>query len=521
MVVDHEHGPEGAELPVAQTSRREFLALGAAVASGLAGCGREPAERDELTDLSATEAIAAMRSGDLSAETYARALLDRCDRLGYLNAFISLDPDQVMEAAVTADRMRAQGADTGPLHGLPVPIKDSVNTRDLPTTAGTRALAGFFPPEDAALVRILRNAGGIVLGKTNIHELSWGWTSNNGAFGPVRNPYDPERVPGGSSGGTAAAVAARMAPLGIAEDTQGSIRVPAALCGVYGFRPTTGRYPNDGVAPITPLFDQVGPHARNVADLQLFDTVVAGEMPLPPRSLQGARIGVSPEYYFAELDREVERVTARALDALRAAGAVLVEANIPGLAELISLTTAQVQLFEVMPRLSEYLARYGAPVDFDGLMELVSPDIRSSFDTFVRSGGAQAVSEQDFIAARDVHLPALRRVLSEYFAVNELAAMVFPATQIPAPRIGQDTEVELNGRSVLLEPVISRNISPGSTAGLPGLVVPVGLTAGGLPIALEFDAPAGQDRQLLALGATIEQVVGSMPAPRVDLASPV
>lgn len=521
MSSDHENGREGAAVPVAQTSRREFLALGAAVASGLAGCGGEPAVQTELADLSATDAVSAMRSGELSAETYARALLDRCDRLEYLNAFISLDPDRVMEAAVAADRLRAQGADTGLLHGLPIPIKDSVNTSDLPTTAGTRALAGFFPPEDAELVRVLRNAGGIVLGKTNIHELSWGWTSNNGAFGPVRNPYDRERVPGGSSGGTAAAVAARIAPLGVAEDTQGSIRVPAALCGVYGFRPTTGRYPNAGVAPITPLFDQVGPHARNVADLQLFDTVVAGEMPLPPRSLEGARIGVSPDYYFAELDSEVERVTTRALDALRAAGAVLVEANVPRLAELISLTTAQVQLFEVMPRLSEYLARYGAPVDFDGLMEQVSPDILSSFDMYVRPGGARAVSEQDFIAARDVHLPALRRTMHEYFAAHELVAMVFPATQIPAPRIGQDTEVELNGRLVPLEPVISRNISPGSTAGLPGLVVPVGLTAGGLPVALEFDAPAGQDRQLLALGASIEQVVGSMPAPRLDWAPAV
>ena len=220
---------------VLTTSRREFLALGAAAASTLAACGKHQMNsRDELTGLAASEAVAAMRAGDITAEAYANATLDQCERLQHLNAFISLEPDRVREAAFAADRLRGSGATTGLLHGLPIPVKDSVNTRDLPTTAGTRALANFYPPRDAALVGILKAAGAIVLGKTNIHELSWGWTSNNGAFGPVRNPYDPARIPGGSSGGTAAAVAARLAPLGVAEDTQGSIRVPAALCGVYG-----------------------------------------------------------------------------------------------------------------------------------------------------------------------------------------------------------------------------------------------------------------------------------------------
>src|SRR5205085_10093572 len=138
-------------------------------------------------------------------------------------------------------------------------------------------LREFRARAEARAVARLKGAGAFVLGKTNLHELSFGWTSNNLAFGPVRNPYDPGRIPGGSSGGTAAAVAARLAPLGVAEDTQGSIRVPAALCGVYGFRPTTGRYPNQGLAPAAPLFDQIGPHARTVDDITLFDTVMSGD----------------------------------------------------------------------------------------------------------------------------------------------------------------------------------------------------------------------------------------------------
>ena len=217
--------------------RRAFL-LGGSVAIAIGGAPTAVrgvvgvATGDRLVDLSAVEAIKRMAQGDLSVEQYANALLERCAAGGALNAFITLEPDKVLEAARECDRARRAGRHPGPLFGLPIPVKDSVNTRNYPTTAGTPALRHFRPVDDAPLVKTLRAAGAIVLGKTNLHELSWGWTSNNLAFGPVHNPYDPARIPGGSSGGTAAAVAAHMAPLGVAEDTEGSIRVPAALCGM-------------------------------------------------------------------------------------------------------------------------------------------------------------------------------------------------------------------------------------------------------------------------------------------------
>src|SRR5881396_2228531 len=219
-------------MPSPRVSRRNFL-TGATVlvATSLIGkaLDRSTAEAStDLLELSATEAVAMLRRGDVKAEDYAAALLARCDAGKQLNAFISIAPDQVKEAARAADRRRAAGAFLGPLHGLPIPIKDSVNTRDYPTTSGTAALRSFRPKDDAPVVRALRDAGGIVLGKTNLHELSFGWTSTNLSFGAVKNPYDPTRIPGGSSGGTAVAVATRMAPLGVAEDTAGSIRVPAA-----------------------------------------------------------------------------------------------------------------------------------------------------------------------------------------------------------------------------------------------------------------------------------------------------
>src|SRR5215468_5288977 len=330
-----------------RVTRRQFLAsISAVTALGVEGC-RSPvkkpdaAERaSELLELSAAEAVERLKRGDLTAEQYAQTLLAQCEREKALNAFITLEPERVLEAARTADRKRTSGIPLGPLHGLPIPIKDSVNTKDYPTTGGTPALRHFHPKEDAAIVRKLVDAGAIIEGKTNLHELSFGWTSNNLAFGAVHNPYDRTRIPGGSSGGTAAAVAARMAPLGVAEDTEGSIRVPAAMCGIVGLRPTTGRYPTTGAVPISPLFDQAGPHARTVADLALFDSVMTGDASaISPRALAGVKLGVARGYWFKVLDPEVERVAEETLRKLRQAGVEIVEAELPDVEHLCKVTT--------------------------------------------------------------------------------------------------------------------------------------------------------------------------------------
>jgi mandelamide amidase len=472
--------------------------------------------RAELLELGAADAVAALTRGDFTAEHYASTLLAQCEAGKSLNAFITLEPGKVLEAARAADRRRGSRATLGPLHGLPIPIKDSVNTKDFPTTAGTPALRHFRPTDDAPIVRTLVEAGAIVLGKTNLHELSFGWTSNNLAFGPVRNPYDPTRIPGGSSGGTAAAVAARMAPLGVAEDTEGSIRVPAALCGLAGFRPTTGRYPSTGVAPITALFDQVGPHARAVADLVLFDSVVTGDAsPGGPASLKGVKLAIARGYYFADLDPEVERLAGDALRKLEDAGAELVEAEVPDLARLIALTTNPIQLHDAYYGLKAYLEDNQAKITIDQLIAMASADVKSDFERYVVPGARQSVSDAAYKAAREVHLPRLREIFRTYFATNGAAALVFPTTMVPALPLGQDVEVVVRGKKLSFETVVARNIAPGSTAGLPGLVLPVGLTGGGLPVTLEFDGPAGTDRALLAAGLGLERTLGRIPAPRL------
>ena len=504
-------------------SRREFIALASASALvATIGCRgeksmteRKEAPTNELLELSAVDAVARLSSGEVTAERYAAALLERCQQGNKLNAFITLPQEQVLEAARAADRLRSSGAKLGALHGLPIPVKDSVNTKDMPTTGGTPALRNFRPKEDAPIVRALLAAGAIVLGKTNLHELSFGWTSNNLAFGAVHNPYDVQRIPGGSSGGTAVAVTTQMAPLGVAEDTEGSIRVPAAMCGIAGFRPTTGRYSTTGAVPISPLFDQVGPHAHTVGDLALFDSVVTGDWsPLSPTELKGTKLGVGRNYWFTGLHSEVERVTNEALKKLEAAGARLVEADVPDLARFVELITNPVQNHDVRFALPKYLEEYGSGVTFDQLISQASADIRRDFRDLL-PGGKLFVGEAEYQVVRDQQLPKLKEVYRQYFARTGVAAIVFPATMIPPPLIGEDVEVSIGGKMVAFETAVSRNIAPGSTAGIPGLVLPAGMTSTGLPIALEFDSQAGSDRSLLSLGLSLERFLGVVPAPKV------
>ena len=474
-------------------------------------------EDRELAELHAHEAVGVIRRGDITAERYAAALLHRCAAARALNAFITLEPERVLEAARDCDHRRQAGATLGPLHGLPVAIKDSINTREYPTTAGTAALRRFRPAQDAPVVGALRSAGALILGKTNLHELSFGWTSNNQAFGAVRNPYDVARIAGGSSGGSAAAVAARLTALALAADTEGSIRVPAALCGVAGFRPSTGRYPNLGVVPISPHFDQVGAHARSVADLVMFDELLApAAAAIDARPLAGVRLAIDRDYWFTDLDPEVERVAAEALRRLEACGARLVAAPLQGLAELIRRTSAAVQNYEFAPAVTQYLERYRTGLSFAQLLASASADVRAEIVATL-PGGRSFVPESVYLSARDRYLPQLRALLSRYFVETDAVSIVFPATRIAAPVIGESAW-DIAGKRIGLATALVRSVAPGSTAGLPGLVLPAGLTRAGLPVSLEFDGPCGADRVLLAIGLSLEKVLGWLPAPPSEAA---
>jgi Asp-tRNA(Asn)/Glu-tRNA(Gln) amidotransferase A subunit family amidase len=497
--------------------RREFLqrSVEASIATlpGMASFATgHSMTQSELCDLTAVAAIEAMRRGDISAEAYAKALLARCESYNALNAFISLKRARVLEGARNADVLRRSGKTLGLLHGLPLPVKDTVNSVDLPTSAGTGALRSFRPAANAPILESLLSAGAILLGKTNLHELGLGVTSNNLTFGPCHNPYDPSRSPGGSSGGSAVAVSTRMAPLAVGEDTTCSIRVPAAMCGVAGWRPSTGRYSQAGIMPITPRFDSVGPLARSVADLVLFDQVLLHDtQPVYPRPLRHLRLGV-PSTYWNGLDEQIERVTVTAIEKLRDAGAEIVRVNVPEVIQSDMETVMDILSYEVVANETAFLHDQSAGVSFEQLFSQMSAPLRSRFETAFMAGGKNAVPEERYHAAIQRTI-AIRVAMQEYFQQNNLAAMVFPPTLVPALPIGVEGEITIRGAASTVRTAMLRNTVHASCVGMPGLVLPAGMTVDGLPVGLEFDVLPGDDRSLLPLGLSLERVLGPVAAP--------
>jgi mandelamide amidase len=468
----------------------------------------------ELTELSAVEAAARIRAGTLKSEDLVRALIDVIERKRDLNAFITFDRDRALASARKADALAARKSFAGVLHGVPIVVKDNIHVAGVPSSAGTPALKAFVPTRNAPVAEKLIRAGAIVLGKTNMHELAFGITSNNAAFGPARNAYDPSRIAGGSSGGTGNAIAARMAAAGLGSDTGGSVRIPAALNGISGLRPSLGRYSQEGITPIAHTRDTAGPMAREVADLVLLDTIITGARDkVAPASLRGLRVGVPRAVFWKNLDPETERLATAALDRLRGAGAEVVEVDMPGLAELNGKVSFPVALYEANVDLTRYLKRYRIPLDIKGLAErIASPDVKGLFASAIVPGAKDAIPEKvyrDALATR----PALQRLYAETFKTHGIAALVFPTTPLPAAPVGDDQTTKLNGADVPTFSTFIQNTDPGSNAGIPGLTVPIGRTAAGLPVGLALDGPAGSDRRLLGIGLALEALFGRLPAP--------
>ena len=497
-----------------QTIRRRAArwAIGAMIVAVIGMPGGAGAQ--ELTELSAVEAAARIRAGTLKSEDLVRALIDVIERKRDLNAFITFDRDRALASARKADALAARKSFAGALHGVPIVVKDNIHVAGVPNSAGTPALKAFVPTRNAPVAEKLIRAGAIVLGKTNMHELAFGITSNNAAFGPARNAYDPSRIAGGSSGGTGNAIAARMAAAGLGSDTGGSVRIPAALNGISGLRPSLGRYSQEGIAPIAHTRDTAGPMAREVADLVLLDTIITGARDkVVPASLRGLRVGVPRAVFWKNLDPETERLATAALDRLRGAGAEVVEVDMPGLAELNGKVSFPVALYEANVDLTRYLKRYRIPLDIKGLAErIASPDVKGLFASAIVPGAKDAIPEKvyrDALATR----PALQRLYAETFKTHGIAALVFPTTPLPAAPVGDDQTTKLNGADVPTFFTFIQNTDPGSNAGIPGLTVPIGRTAAGLPVGLELDGPAGSDRRLLGIGLALEALFGRLPAP--------
>ncbi|WP_247515215.1 amidase family protein [Bradyrhizobium sp. 157] len=456
----------------------------------------------------------AIRRGEVRAEAHATALLERARAYSDLNAFITIDETAVLEAARAADLARAAGR-TLPLLGVPIGVKDSYMTRGLRTSFGTSVLKHFVPTRDATVIRSIRDAGAFVFGKNNLVEMSYGLTGANPHHGQVRNPHNKSHVAGGSSSGSAASVAARIVPASLGGDTVGSIRVPAALTGVVGFKPTPGRWSGDGVAPISHTLDTTGLLARNIDDCILLDSVVTGSPSSAiggPADLDGFRIAHAPRQYLSGIDREVEDNFREYLLRLKSAGAELVEvdlgANFSGLAERATWT---IFARETRPAIIEFLKLQGIPVSFEEIFADLDPEIRRGWEYLVLPNGGGYRSDEAYNDAMNKDRPELqRRFMQRVF--DRADFLVFPTTPTTAPAIEAQRKFVVRGKEVT-DLLLARNTIPASCAGLPGISLPAGLSRSGLPFGIEVDGAPGQDRQLLAFARRVESVFGPVAPP--------
>lgn len=491
-------------------TRRAFIAGVAATsaASLLPGTARAAPSQNWATNLTALQASHSIRTGAVTAERYVAALLEQAEGARALDIFISGNGHMLLEAARDLDIRRRRGRPLGALAGVPLIIKDNIDTVAFPTTAGTPALADNRPAKDAAALAALLGADGLLFGKANMHELAFGVTSDNARYDAVHNAYAFDRIPGGSSGGTATGIAARVAPAGLGTDTGGSCRIPASLSGVVGLRPSGGRYPAAGVVPFSHTRDTIGPMARRVSDVALLDTLMSGKTYPAPRPLAGLRLGLPEAYFWSNLDPETEVVARDAVARLKYAGVEFVDVDLPGLQPLLD-GIAPILPYEAVVDLRTYLAQSNTGLTVEQVVaQIASPDVQQGYQYFLSSPPSQTAYD----SAISYYRPNLQALFADCYRQHNIEALCFPPTPITAPLIGQ-ASVTLGGTATPVMDAYFHNENPGSAAGLPGLVLPAGLSRSGLPVGIEFDGLANTDSGLLAIGMACEKVLPPIRSP--------
>jgi len=333
-------------------------------------------------DFSITNIADGVRAGTFSAESVAEEVLARCARMSELGALIFQDGDALLASARNADAALARGEAAGPLHGVPILIKDNIDVEGFPCSAGTAALENDYPRQDATVVQRLRAAGALIAGKANLYELTVGGTGTNLHFGRTANPWRLEYTSGGSSSGSAAAVAARMVPGSLGTDTAGSVRLPSSFCGIAGFRPSFHRYPGEGLLPHSTTRDSVGIMANSVADLAVLDGVVSGDSwSLDELDLDGIRIGRPRGAFCAALDDRTAAVMDSVADILAEQGAIIVDADIPELHDLTPKCAWPISIYEVPRDLPAILAHRGTDVSIETIVAgIASPTVKERFN---------------------------------------------------------------------------------------------------------------------------------------------
>ena len=473
-----------------------------------------------LSSQTAAELLSTMRSGAASCVEVTRSHLDvirRCDQ--QIGAFLFVDEDAALKRAAEIDERRCSGDGLGVLGGIPVAVKDVVCTRDVPVTCGSRMLERFHPPYDAHVIERLHAADAVLIGRVNMDEFAMGSSTENSAFNVTRNPWNPEHTPGGSSGGSAAAVAAGMSPLALGSDTGGSIRQPAGYCGCVGMKPTYGRVSRYGLIAFASSLDQLGPLARDVHGAALLLEVLAGhdqrdstsvDRPVPQYTREldtapdGLRIGIVPEHFTAGLSSDVETAIRAAIDVYRSLGASVTDVELPHTKYSVA-TYYLIAPSEASSNLARYDGvHYGHRAsEYENMIEMYAASRGEAFGNEVKRRimlGTYALSAGYYDA---YYLKALkvRRLIRRDFdrAFEKVDVIVGPVTPSAAFRIGELVDDPL---AMYLTDIytIGANL-----AGIPGISIPCGMSSGGLPIGLQILAPPFEEEHLLRTARMFER----------------
>ncbi|HZW34966.1 MAG TPA: Asp-tRNA(Asn)/Glu-tRNA(Gln) amidotransferase subunit GatA [Isosphaeraceae bacterium] len=472
---------------------------------------------------------ARLNAGETTSEEVVRPLLERARSLERLNIFIHLDPERILDQARAIDAQRKAGAPLGPLAGVPVAIKDVLCVEGEPTTCGSRMLRTFRSPYDATVIARLKAAGAVRFGKTNMDEYAMGSSTENSAYGPTLNPWDESRVPGGSSGGSAAAVAAGVAPLALGSDTGGSIRQPAAFCGVVGLKPTYGRVSRYGLIAYASSLDQVGPFAHDLADTALLLGVIAGRDPhdstsvdervpdylgtldLPPESL---RIGVVREFFGDGLDAEVAGAVQEAIKVYEQAGATIREVSLPhskyGIPAYYIVAPAECSSNLARydgttygHRAEDFSPRHPGEEDLAPMVRMMMASRAEGFGAEVKRRimlGTFALSAGYADQYYNKALQVRRKIRGDFDAAfREVDVLLGPISPTPAFKLGERTADPL---AMYLSDIytITANL-----AGIPGISIPCGLTREKLPIGLQLLAAPFAEEKLLRTARVFER----------------
>ncbi|MBI4234146.1 MAG: Asp-tRNA(Asn)/Glu-tRNA(Gln) amidotransferase subunit GatA [Chloroflexi bacterium] len=456
---------------------------------------------EDLWGLTVARAAELIKSRKLSPVELTRAVLERAEALNpRVNAYITLLPEQALQQASEAERSIARGAYRGPLHGIPIGLKDLFATQGIRTTAGARVLADWVPQEDCTVAAKLRQAGAVLLGKLNMHELACGVSNENPHFGDCRNPWNPDCIPGGSSGGSGAATAAGMCMASLGSDTGGSIRIPASFCGIVGLKPTYGRVSRHGVLPLSWSLDHAGPMTKTVEDAALLLNAIAGYDPNDPSSLdapvpdytdglnagiKGLRVGVIAEAQRGLAHHEVGEAVKQALTTLEGLGARVEEVKVP-LYEYATLANTTILLAEA----ASYHQR-----GVDSRREEYGADVLQLLES------GRLLPATVYLRAQRVRQKVREAMVGMFRSIDLLA---LPTVSVPPPRIGQQA-VNVSGHTIDVIAACSRFTQPFNLTGLPALSVPCGFTADGLPIGLQLVGPPLGEAVVLRAGHAYEQ----------------